>query len=620
MPTRRKFIRYLSLAAIAASCRQALGERGSANDAGGLRFAEIPHGIDHTHHVPSGYAAEVLLRWGDPILPDGPKWSPATLNAGAQAAQFGYNNDFVAFMPLPQGSHESAHGLLCINHEFTNTTFIWPGLNAFNIQRSMSRARTAVEVAAMGHSVVEIERGERGWRYITGQFNRRITADSPVHLSGPAAGHPRTGTAADPEGHSCRGILTPCAGGKTPWGTVLIAEENFNMMFGGKTSDPRENRNHRRYGVGRRNIYRWWPRHFERFDVAAHPREANRFGWIVELDPYAPESMPVKRTALGRFKHEAASCAINRDGRVVVYMGDDGTFEYLYRFVSTARFDPTDRAANAELLDDGSLYVARFSDDGRLDWMPLQFGTGPLTSVNDFHDQGDVLIETRRAADLVGATRLDRPEDVEANPLDGIVYALLTNNRSRPADALDAANPRAHNEFGHVLQLLPPGAPGETVDHAADVFTWKLYLLAGDPDNAAHNARYPAVVSEHGWLASPDNCAFDPAGRLWIASDQGKGWRTTGFADGLWACGADAAGLPAIKRFFRAPIGAEVCGPEFTPDGRTLFVAIQHPGIEGFNGADYDNPGTRWPDFEDGIPPRPSIVAITREYGGEIGG
>ena len=620
MPSRRKFIRYLSLSAISASCRVAFGQPGCGPDRRGLGFEEIPHGVDRTHHLPPGYAAEVLLRWGDPVLADAPPWSPSALSASAQVAQFGYNNDFVAFMPLPRGSQASTHGLLCINHEFTNTKFMWPDLNAFTVQRSMSAERTAVEMAAVGHSIVEIERGERGWRPIQGPFNRRITADSPAQLSGPVAGHRRVRTADDPEGRRCRGILNPCAGGKTPWGTVLIAEENFNMMFAGDTSEPHERRNHRRYGVGSFNIYAWWPRHFERFDVSAHPREANRFGWVVELDPYRPESAPVKRTALGRFKHEAATCALNRDGRVVVYLGDDEIFEYLYKFVSDAHFDSNDRAANGDLLDHGTLYVARFFDGGRLEWIALEFGTGPLTPTNDFQDQADVLLETRRAADLLGATRLDRPEDVEANPRDGVVYALLTNNRSRPADALDAANPRAHNDFGHVLKLVPPGAPGEAVDHAADVFSWDIFLLAGNPNNAAHHARYPATVSQHGWFASPDNCAFDPAGRLWIASDQGGGWRKSGFADGLWACGEDAAGQLAIKHFFRAPIGAEVCGPEFTPDGRTLFLAIQHPGVDSVGGADYDNPGTRWPDFDDGTPPRPSVLAITRKDGGVIGG
>ena len=617
VPTRRHFIRYLSLASLAAASRlSSAGPGGPLANVRGLDFEEIAHGVDPTHHVPPGYVAQVLLRWGDPILPGAPAWSPGTISAAGQATQFGYNNDFVAFMPLPLGSASSARGLLCVNHEFTNTQFIWPGLNTMNISRSMSRERTAAEMAAVGHSVVEIELGASGWRTKNSPFNRRLTADSPMRLSGPAAGHTRVQTNEDTQGYNCRGVINPCSGGKTPWSTVLIADENFNLMFAGHTQDRRERRNHQRYGVGSSNVYSWWPRHFERFNVARDSREANRFGWVVELDPYETDSMPIKRTALGRFKHEAATCALNRDGRVVVYLGDDETFEYLYKFVSAQRFDASDRSANRNLLDEGTLYTARFYDDGRLEWLPLRFGSGPLTRENDFHDQGEVLIETRRAADLVGATRLDRPEDVEANLQDGVIYAMLTNNTSRHMDALDAANPRSHNAFGHILKLLPPGAPGTVVDHAADEFQWEIFLLAGNPDEPAHHARYPGAVSANGWLASPDNCAFDPKGRLWIASDQGRGSARTGIADGLWACGEDAVGRFVIKRFFRAPIGAEVCGPEFTPDGRTLFLAIQHPGV---NGADYDHPGTRWPDFEHGTPPRPAVLAITREDGDEIG-
>jgi len=302
---------------------------------------------------------------------------------------------------------------------------------------------------------------------------------------------------------------------------------------------------------------------------------------------------------------------VNADGRVVVYSGDDEAFEYLYRFVSSRPYNPTQREANANLLDDGELFVARFYDDGRLQWQRLQFGDGPLTPANGFSDQGDVLIETRRAADLLGATRLDRPEDVEANPSDGSVYALLTNNTSRHADELDGANPRSHNRFGHILRLLPPGAPGLSVEHAAAEFRWEIFVLAGNPAEPSHHAHYPGPTDSGGWFVTPDNCAFDPHGRIWIASDQGRAWPATGFADGLWACAAGAQGSFDFRRFFQAPIGAEVCGPEFTPDGHTLFLAIQHPGVDGLVGSDYRNPATRWPDFDTAMPPRPSVIAVT---------
>ena len=612
-------MQYLGCAASAIGILP-LASRGGPSDSPAISFPPLPHGVDATHHLPTGYEAQILLRWGEIIRGDAGPWSPSTMTAADQAQRFGYNNDFVAFMPLPLGSSNSAHGLLCVNHEYTNTQFMWPGLNRLNITRAMNRERTAVEMTAVGHSIVEIKRTGEQWQIVRGALNQRITADSEVQLSGPAAGHPRLATRSDRGARSCRGILNPCSGGKTPWGTVLISEENFNFVFHGATSDTREQRNHRRYAVGTQNLYSWWSRHFPRFDVRVEAREANRFGWVVEIDPYTPNARPVKRTALGRFKHEAATCALNPDGRVVVYSGDDGAYEYLYRFVSTNAYDPKNRNANKAMLDDGDLYVARFHDDGRLQWIRLRFGDGPLTAANDFYNQGDVLIETRRAADLVGATQLDRPEDVEANPVDGIVYALLTNNTARHADALNAANPRAHNRFGHILRLLPPGAPGTVVEHAADEFRWEMFVLAGDPSQPSHNAHYPGKTNAGGWFAAPDNCAFDPAGRLWLATDQGRNWKASGFADGLWAYANNEHGEAEFRRFFQAPIGAEVCGPEFTPDGRTLFLAIQHPGVDGIFGSGYDNPATRWPDFTDGLPPRPSVLVVTRTNGGIIGG
>ena len=481
----------------------------------------------------------------------------------------------------------------------------------------MNRERTMTEIAAVGHSVVEIERVNGRWHYRRGTHNQRVTADSAIRFTGPAAGHVRLRTADHPHGNGGSGILGPCAGGTTPWGTVLIAEENFNMVFTGRARDKLEQRNHARYGVGARTVYPWGARHFPRFDVARNPRGPNHFGWVVELDPYTADSRPLKRTALGRFKHEAATCTVSNDGRVVVYMGDDEQFEYLYKFVSLGVYDAGAPDAAPDLLDDGILHVARFHTDGLLEWITLEFSHGPLTPANGFEDQAEVLIEVRRAADLVGATQLDRPEDVEASPRDGLVYVLLTNNSARRDT--DAANPRANNTFGHILKLTPPGAPGHAVEHAATEFHWEIFALCGNPQDHAHGARYPARVSRDGWLASPDNCAFDSSGRLWITTDQGRSWGQTGSADGVWAMGQDGAGQHVLRRFFRAPIGAEVCGPAFTPDGCSLFVSVQHPGTDGIRNADFEQPATRWPDFQADTPPRPSVLAITREDGGEIG-
>ena len=617
MPTRRDFIHYLCLSATLPAAASAWATPRLPSAA--LRFTAQPHLADATHHVPPGYHAQVLLRWGDAFLDVDTPWSPATQHATDQARRFGYNNDFVAFLPLPAGSGTSTHGLLCVNHEYTNPHLMWPGLTRDALAQFMDAGRTAIELAAIGHSVAEIRFDGNAWTVERGCYNRRVTADSGVELSGPARGHRRLRTREDPDGTRVAGLLNPCGGGKTPWGTVLIGEENFDVAFSGRTTDPREARNHARYHVGGRRGYAWWARYHDRYRLDREPCEANRYGWVVEIDPYEPDLAPRKLTALGRFKHEAATCALTPDGRLVVYSGDDAQFEYLYRYVSHGRFDPADRAANRVLLDDGELAVARFLADGRLTWLPLRHGSGALTAANGFEDQGDVLIEARRAADLLGATRLDRPEDVETNPADGSVYVMLTNNTARTADAIDAANPRARNRHGHILRLLPPGAPGTLVDHGAEAFAWSVFALAGNRADPNHGAAYPGATDAGDWFTCPDNCAFDPAGRLWIATDQGAAWKDNGIADGLWAWGHDEHDRAVFKRFFRAPFGAEVCGPEFTPDGRTLFLAVQHPGADGLPGTAYDNPATRWPDFDPKLPPRPAVLAIRRDDGGSIG-
>jgi len=291
-------------------------------------------------------------------------------------------------------------------------------------------------------------------------------------------------------------------------------------------------------------------------------------------------------------------------------MGDDQRFEYVYKFVTRERFVAGDRQANLALLDEGTLYVARFNVDGTLDWLPLVHGQGPLTPDNGFQSQADVLIETRRAADLLGATPMDRPEDVEAQPASGRVYVMLTNNSKRTADQVNAANPRPNNAFGHIVEITEPDG-----DHAALRSRWDILLRCGDPARPEFGALWNPATSANGWFGSPDNCAFDPAGRLWIATD---GNEATGAADGLWGVETDGALRGTGYAFFRAPVGAEVCGPCFTPDGRTLFVAVQHPG-DG-NRATFESPTTRWPDFIEGTPPRPALLAIRRFDDGLIGG
>ncbi|MBM3568561.1 MAG: PhoX family phosphatase [Alphaproteobacteria bacterium] len=601
--------------------------RAQARD-GAFNFVETEAGIDGTHHVAADHEVQILLRWGDPVLPGAPAFDPYKQSAASQATQFGYNCDYLAFMPLPLGSRASDRGLLCVNHEYASTELMFPNIPSRrgSLEESF-KAITAdianVEMAAHGGSVVEVARGADGvWRAVAGsRFNRRITLDTPMILSGPAAGHDRLKTAADPTGTRVNGMVNNCAGGMTPWGTWLTGEENTHGYFWGKLPEGHaETKAQQRYGVPGR-WYNWGAYH-PRFDVGKTPNEPNRFGWVVEIDPYDPASTPKKRTALGRAKHEGAETIVNRDGRVVVYTGDDERFEYVYRFVSRDRYNPNDRAANRDLLDHGTLSVAAFAADGSMRWLPLVHGQGPLTAANGFASQADVLIEARRAADLLGATKMDRPEDVEPNPRTGKVYIMLTNNARRTAAQVDPANPRAANLWGQIVELSPPGG-----DHAADVFAWDMLIQAGDPAVAEVGARFHASTSRNGWFACPDNCAFDSQGRMWVVTDQGTEWaKASGRADGAYALTTAGPERGRSRLFFRAPAGAEVCGPMFTPDDTTLFLAIQHPGADGMRDwkafgrtTSFEDPATRWPDFKPDMPPRPSVVAIVRKGGGRVG-
>lgn len=591
-------------------------------------FSEISRGVDGAHHVAPGHEVQVVMRWGDPVAADAPAFDPLRQSAAAQQRQFGYNNDYTAFMPLPPGSQSSDHGLLFVNHEYTNEELMFPGLG---VQESkavnfagMTPDLVNIEMAAHGLSVVELKKTDGKWAMVTGsRYNRRVEVISSLcDMTGPAAGHPRLRTMADPSGRQVVGTLNNCAGGVTPWGTVLSGEENFHGYFWG-SHDPAqaEARNHKRYGVPG-NWFAWGKFH-DRFNLAREPNEANRFGWVVELDPYDPAARPKKRTALGRMKHEGASPVVNRDGRVVVYTGDDERFEYVYRFVSEGKFQPNNRAANMDLLDSGVLSVAKFLPDGRVQWLPLVFGQGPLVPANGFHSQADVLIEARTAADLLGATKMDRPEEIEISPATGKVYAVMTNNSRRRAEQLDAANSRPANLWGQIIELVPPGG-----DHAADSFAWSVFIRGGNPADPKAQGLYHPDTSANGWFACPDNVAFDPRGRLWVGTDQGEGWKAaSGAADGIWAVETEGPDRGYSRMFFRAPVGAEICGPTFTPDGRTLFVAIQHPaadGAEAFTrsgkGSTFEDPGTRWPDFDPKMPPRPSVIAITRADGKPLGG
>lgn len=622
--SRRGFLQgSLAVSAIAATVGPAAllsAPRAEAQEGGSaFSFPEVTAGVDADHHVAEGYDAQVLIRWGDPVVSGAPEFDPNNQTADAQAGQFGYNNDYVGYIPL-DGSDE--HGLLVVNHEYTNPHLMFPGLvqvvGGAAVQGDLSEEQVNIEIAAHGGSIIEIEKVDGEWRRVAdSKYNRRITGTTETLITGPAAGHDRLKTSVDETGTKALGTLNNCAGGVTPWGTYLMAEENFHGYFSGELpADHAEAENYARLGAPG-GWYQWHNFH-DRFDVSKEPNEMNRFGYIVEVDPMDPNSVPKKRTAMGRFKHEGAESIVAPNGQVVLYSGDDERFDYVYKFVTAGTYNADDRAANMDLLDEGTLYVARFDEDGSMEWMPLVHGEGPLTAENGFESQADIVIETRRAADLLGATKMDRPEDIQPNATNGKVYVMLTNNSRRTEENVNAANPRAANAFGHIIEIAE--ADG---DFAATSGTWEILLKCGDPSIAEVGATFSTDTTENGWFGMPDNAAVDSDGRLWVSTD-GNNPTDTGRTDGLWAVDTEGAARGTSRLFYRVPVGAEMCGPVFTENGESLFLAIQHPGDGGEDWEGhgrpsyYEDPATRWPDFLDDMPVRPAVVVVTKQGGGKI--
>ena len=569
-----------------------------------LTFTPIQGQSVDTVTVPPGYTSQVVIRWGDPLFRNAPAFDPNNQTAEAQSRQFGYNCDFVGFFSLPghsNGRHEK-RGLLVVNHEYTT------GVSMFSdyINGQPTREQVDIELAAHGTSVVEIEYGKishspriNGWKYQFSRYNRRTTAETLTLLTGPAAGHELLKTSSDSTGRRVRGTLNNCAAGKTPWGTVLTCEENFNQYFANNANLPSDDPRraiHTRYGLTTGASERAWEKHYDRFDIGKEPNEPFRFGYVVEIDPYNPFSIPKKRTALGRTKHEAATVVISKRGHAVVYSGDDERFDYMYKFVCEEKYNPRSRRANNDLLDSGILYVARFHDDGTGEWIPMVGGQGPLENWS----QAEICINTRGAADLLGATKMDRPEDIETNPVNGKLYCVMTNNTQRGTEGrpgTDNANPRANNRHGHIIELT------ESDDDAASTsFSWDIFCLCGDPNNPADGTFFAGWQGFVSPISSPDNITFDGEGNLWIATDGQPG--TIQKADGIFAVPVEGSERGFLRQFLSSPNASEVCGPEFTPDNRSLFCAIQHPG----EGGTVANPTSTWPD---GVSPaRPSVVAI----------
>ena len=565
-----------------------------------LNFTQITTSTSDSINVPKGYSTSNLMSWGDPIFANAPAFNAnGKQDSKAQAMQFGDNTDGMSIFPLSKD-----HAILAVNNEYTNYEYLFDHQGTAMTADDVKKAQ-----AAFGITVVELVRKDGKWTMDpTGKVNRRITANTEMHVTGPAAGHDLLKTKADPTGKKVLGTLNNCSNGKTPWGTYLTCEENFDNMFGSE-KQVKLSADDARYGIAVDGSDYNWHQHDSRFDLAVTPNEPNRFGWIVEIDPKDPTSTPLKRTALGRFKHENAAVVTNDDGHIVVYLGDDERGEHLYKFVTKNKFQEGNDTANRNLLDEGTLYVAKFKMnadklEGDGEWLELTYGKNGLTKENGFNSQAEVAIFARRAATQVGATTMDRPEWVAVHPDNKHVFCTLTNNKNRgikEGQDVDGVNPRAENNYGQIVRWLPTSG-----DHVSASFTWDLYLIAGNP--TVHQGDLyagSANINKDNMFNSPDGLGFDKAGRLWIQTDgdySNKG-DFAGQGNNQMLCGDPVTG--EVRRFLTGPIGCEITGLTFSEDQKTMFIGVQHPS--GHFPAGGDNK------------PRSTVVMITKDDGGIIG-
>ncbi len=553
-------------------------------------FTPIPIQTDFSVHVPEGYSWQVLVRWGDPLFSDGPEFDHATGGTAASTERaFGENTDGMELFNI--GGKE----VIAVNHEYANLKTNFPN----NEDGKPTSAEDVLKTQNLqGIAVFEIAEGDGGWSVVKDSpFNRRITHNTPMTIAGPAAGHDLLKTAADPDGTTVLGTMNNCGAGKTPWGTYLTCEENFNGYFGSTDEAVELPADFTRYGINTESRYDY-EKFDPRYDLSQNPNEPYRFGYVVEIDPADASSTPVKRTALGRFKHENAACTVAANGQVVVYMGDDERGEFLYKYVSNGVYSPG--SDTSELLNDGQLYAAQFHDDGLGEWLAL---TEEATGMS----KAEICVLTRLAASKVGATTMDRPEWVAVNPMAAEAYCCLTNNKNRAVKPnaggdptpVNGPNPRAENNYGQIVRWYPADD-----DHTANVFKWDLYVMAGNP--TVHEDAYAgsANVKEGNLFNSPDGMMFDSAGLVWIQTDgnDGNEGDFVGMGNNQMLVGDPVTGQ--IERFMTGPNGSEVTGITWSSDRRTVFAGIQHPGGS-------------FPDGE-GLP-RSSIVAIKRDDNAVIG-
>jgi secreted PhoX family phosphatase len=564
--------------------------RAHAAQISAFAFTPVPAGSGFELTVPEGYQWKSLIRWGDAL------WSDAE---GAYSAETGVSVDMSnkVFGENTDGMETfevDGHILLAINSEYANPKI--------NLPATSDGVPVNVEEVTLlkniqGVTVLEIANGDAGFAVVVDSpYNRRITHDTQMTMDGPAAGDALVQTVADPEGLSPKGTMSNCGSGKTVWGTYLTCEENFNGYFGATAAMP-EGEGYGRYGIGGEGRYAY-EKFDARFDVSQEPNEPHRHGWVTEIDPADPQSTPIKHSSLGRFKHENAEMVQARDGRIVVYMGDDERGEFIYKYISNGTW--ADGQSTDGLLSDGTLYVASFNDDQSGAWLPLTPETTGMPIA-------DILVFARMAGSQVGATTMDRPEWIAANPLRAEVYCALTNNKNRGVKAnkggdatpVGGPNPRAVNNYGQIVRWWPVGD-----DHGAETFTWDLYVMAGNPEVAEGAYRGSANVTTGNMFNSPDGMAFSSDGMLWIQTDgdDSNDGEFAGMGNNQMLVGNPETG--DIARFLTAPKGGEVTGLTWSPDRKTAFVGIQHPGGS-------------WPDNE-GLP-RSTIVAVWREDGATIG-
>jgi hypothetical protein len=593
-----------------------LGGRASAASTSGslIGFTEVPVSSDDSFVVPPGYTAQILVPWGTPLFHGAPAFAEDASNTAAdQEKQVGFNHDGMHYFPLGFGPFGNVRGLLALNHEYTDARQIYTAAQGSAITNDAAgKEKVAKALAAHGVTIVEVRRQFNGaWKHVVGShFNRRITGTTKMKFSGPVdENHPLLQSTITPKP---RGTLNNCAMGYTPWGTYLTCEENWNGYFGTADAAWTPTALEARYGVTKNGFGYNWHVAEPRFDLAVNRNELNHFGWVVEVDPYDPNSKPTKRTALGRIKHEGATVTTSK-GRVVVYSGDDENGDYLYKFVGDKPW-AFYKAQGKSPLDHGTLYVAKFEADGTGSWLPLEHGQGALTVANGWLDQADVLIRTRMAADAVGATRLHRPEWVAVDEKTDEVYVTLTNGSGNKSAVNSDRDP---NPYGHIVRFVHDNG-----DHTKTSFAWEVFLLAGD---STYDSAVPATQSKFG---SPDGIWADADGRIWIQTDISNSVQNSptagydGIKNNQMLCADPATG--EVRRFLTGPRGCEITGVITTPNGRTMFVNVQHPGEStSFWNAQFGSPSNANPttvsSWPFGTRPRSATVVIQKVDGGKIG-